>query len=548
MKIAICQIDPIVGDIEGNTKKLENIVSQYCDNIDLVVFPELYITGYPPRDLLEKRSFIEQSVRAIKEICTFSKKYHETGILFGAPLPTGKNTGKGLYNSALLVYNGEIIFTQHKSLIPTYDVFDESRYFDPAEDVEVVKFKKEILGISICEDAWNDPQLWGKRLYNRDPIEILAKKGATLFINISSSPFYVGKDKIRYKVISTHAKKHKIPFIYVNLVGGNDELIFDGKSLFLNGEGKVIEILPSFQENIKIVDTAQLTNIKHYIPENEIEAIYKALILGIKDYMYKCNFQKAVIGISGGIDSAVTCCLAVEALGNKNVIGVCMPSEYTSRESIEYSQKLASNLGIELKIIPITSIYKSYIETLQIPLGFGKEIETAMENIQARIRGNILMAFSNKYGYLVLSTGNKSELATGYCTLYGDMTGGLAVISDVPKTTIYKLAEYINRNREVIPVGIIKRAPTAELKPGQTDQDTLPPYDILDQILHYYIEEGYSSEQIKKLNFDPAIVDWVIKTVNKNEYKRYQAPPGLKVTSKAFGIGRRIPIAAKYNI
>lgn len=548
MKIAICQIDPIVGDIEGNTKKLENIVSQYCDNIDLVVFPELYITGYPPRDLLEKRSFIEQSVRAIKEICTFSKKYHETGILFGAPLPTGKNTGKGLYNSALLVYKGEIIFTQHKSLIPTYDVFDESRYFDPAEDVEVVKFKKEILGISICEDAWNDPQLWGKRLYNRDPIEILAKKGATLFINISSSPFYVGKDKIRYKVISTHAKKHKIPFIYVNLVGGNDELIFDGKSLFLNGEGKVIEILPSFQENIKIVDTAQLTNIKHYIPENEIEAIYKALILGIKDYMYKCNFQKAVIGISGGIDSAVTCCLAVEALGNKNVIGVCMPSEYTSRESIEYSQKLASNLGIELKIIPITSIYKSYIETLQIPLGFGKEIETAMENIQARIRGNILMAFSNKYGYLVLSTGNKSELATGYCTLYGDMTGGLAVISDVPKTTIYKLAEYINRNREVIPVGIIKRAPTAELKPGQTDQDTLPPYDILDQILHYYIEEGYSSEQIKKLNFDPAIVDWVIKTVNKNEYKRYQAPPGLKVTSKAFGIGRRIPIAAKYNI
>lgn len=548
MKIAICQIDPIVGDIEGNTKKLENIVSQYCDNIDLVVFPELYITGYPPRDLLEKRSFIEQSVRAIKEICTFSKKYPETGILFGAPLPTGKNTGKGLYNSALLVYNGEIIFTQHKSLIPTYDVFDESRYFDPAEDVEVVKFKKEILGISICEDAWNDPQLWGKRLYNRDPIEILAKKGATLFINISSSPFYVGKDKIRYKVISTHAKKHKIPFIYVNLVGGNDELIFDGKSLFLNGEGKVIEILPSFQENIKIVDTAQLTNIKHYIPENEIEAIYKALILGIKDYMYKCNFQKAVIGISGGIDSAVTCCLAVEALGNKNVIGVCMPSEYTSRESIEYSQKLASNLGIELKIIPITSIYKSYIETLQIPLGFGKEIETAMENIQARIRGNILMAFSNKYGYLVLSTGNKSELATGYCTLYGDMTGGLAVISDVPKTTIYKLAEYINRNREVIPVGIIKRAPTAELKPGQTDQDTLPPYDILDQILHYYIEEGYSSEQIKKLNFDPAIVDWVIKTVNKNEYKRYQAPPGLKVTSKAFGIGRRIPIAAKYNI
>lgn len=548
MKVAICQIDPIVGDIEGNTKKLENIVSQYCDNIDLVVFPELYITGYPPRDLLEKRSFIEQSVRAIKEICTFSKKYHETGILFGAPLPTGKNTGKGLYNSALLVYKGEIIFTQHKSLIPTYDVFDESRYFDPAEDVEVVKFKKEILGISICEDAWNDPQLWGKRLYNRDPIEILAKKGATLFINISSSPFYAGKDKIRYKVISTHAKKHKIPFIYVNLVGGNDELIFDGKSLFLNGEGKVIEILPSFQENIKIVDTAQLTNIKHYIPENEIEAIYKALILGIKDYMYKCNFQKAVIGISGGIDSAVTCCLAVEALGNKNVIGVCMPSEYTSRESIEYSQKLASNLGIELKIIPITSIYKSYIETLQIPLGFGKEIETAMENIQARIRGNILMAFSNKYGYLVLSTGNKSELATGYCTLYGDMTGGLAVISDVPKTTIYKLAEYINRNMEVIPVGIIKRAPTAELKPGQTDQDTLPPYDILDQILHYYIEEGYSSEQIKKLNFDPAIVDWVIKTVNKNEYKRYQAPPGLKVTSKAFGIGRRIPIAAKYNI
>lgn len=548
MKIAICQINPIVGDIQGNTEKFKSIISKLNNNADLVVSPELYITGYPPQDLLEKPSFIEQTQKAINDIIELSKQYNQIGVLVGAPTPTRKNSGKGLYNSAILIYNGKVIFTQHKSLLPTYDVFDETRYFEPAENIDVVKFKDEVLGISICEDAWNNIQLWPKRLYTLDPIEVLAEKKATLFINISSSPFYIGKDKIRYEVISSHAKKFKTPFLYVNLVGGNDEIIFDGKSLFINQDGNAVEIFPSFEEVVKIVDTKKVDSIKQYIFEDKITAIHKALILGIKDYLYKCNFKKAIIGLSGGIDSAVTCCLAVEALGNKNVLGICMPSQYTSQKSVEYSQKLANNLGIEFKIIPITSIYKSYLKSLRQPLSLGNVVETTMENIQARIRGNILMAFSNKYGYLVLSTGNKSELATGYCTLYGDMTGGLAVISDVPKTLIYKIAHYINRKYEIIPTEIITRVPTAELKPHQTDQDTLPPYDILDQILYYYIEEGYSSEQIKRLNFNADTVEWVIKTVNKNEYKRYQAPPGLKVTSKAFGIGRRIPIAAKYNI
>ncbi len=545
MKIAICQTNPTVGDIEGNIRKLKKIVNQISSDADLIVFPELYITGYPPRDLLEKHYFIEKTQEGIKEVIDFSKQYPQIGIIIGAPIPTGKNVGKGLYNSAVLIFKGKILHTQHKSLLPTYDVFDESRYFDVAEKIEVIKFKDEMLGISICEDAWNDNKLWAKRLYDFDPLEILAQKGATLFINISSSPFYIGKDEIRYKVISAHAKKHNIPFVYVNLVGGNDEIIFDGKSLFVNQQGNPIEILPSFEEKIKIIDTKKTEKTIPYVPEDKIETIYKALVLGIRDYLYKCNFTKAVIGVSGGIDSALTCCLAVDALGNRNVLGVCMPSEYTSKESVEYSKKLTDNLQIELKIIPITSIYKSYVETLKQPLSFGDTIEVSMENIQARIRGNILMSFSNKYGYLVLSTGNKSELATGYCTLYGDMTGGLAVISDVPKTTVYKIAQYINRSSEIIPNEIIKRAPTAELKPNQTDQDTLPPYEILDQILYYYIEEGYSSDEIKKLKFDPKTVDWVIRTVNKNEYKRYQAPPGLKVTSKAFGIGRRIPLAAK---
>ena len=373
----------------------------------------------------------------------------------------------------------------------------------------------------------------------------MAKKGATILINISASPFHVGKEEIRYRLIRNHARRYGIPFLFVNQVGGNDELIFDGRSMCIDKWGNPIECFKSFKEQVKTIDTNDKGIPDAYHPQDKIESIYEALILGIRDYMKKCNFSKAIVGLSGGIDSAVTCCLAKEAIGVENVLAISMPSPYSSKGSVEDARKLAKNLGIRFKVIPISSIYHSYVNTLKESLQI-EGIDITLENIQARIRGNILMALSNKFGYLLLSTGNKSELAVGYCTLYGDMSGGLSVISDVPKTMVYELAHYINRRSEVIPKEIIEKPPSAELKPDQRDQDTLPPYEILDRILHYYIEEGYSMEEIIALGFESKTVEWVIRAVNKNEYKRRQAAPGLKVTTKAFGIGRRIPIAAKY--
>jgi len=543
MKVTIAQMNPTVGDIKGNMKKMEDVLSKTSS--DLIVFPELYITGYPPRDLLERREFIKKVQKANHEVTLLSKKYPERGILFGTVLPNKNEYGKGLYNSAVLVYNGKILIEEHKSLLPTYDVFDEARYFDPSSEISTVSFKNEILGISICEDAWNDPDLWLKRNYRIDPIEILVKKGATLLINISASPFTMGKDEIRYRIIRNHALKHKKRFIFVNQVGGNDELIFDGKSMYIDENGNLIDILPSFEEFIKTIDLG-LKNPVPFTPEERISSVYRALVLGLRDYMRKCGFKKAVLGLSGGIDSAVTCCIAVEAMGSENVLGVSMPSEYSSEGSVKDSKKLAENLGIEFKIIPITPIFRSYLSTLKEHFE-GRKEDVTEENIQARIRGNILMALSNKFGYLVLSTGNKSELAVGYCTLYGDMSGGLAVISDVPKTMVYELAYYINRESEIIPEEIIKKPPSAELRPDQLDQDTLPPYDILDRILHLYLDQYCTYEEIVKEGLDPETVRWVINAVNRNEYKRRQAVPGLKVTTKAFGTGRRMPIAAVYE-
>jgi len=543
MKVTIAQMNPTVGDIKGNMKKMEDVLSKTSS--DLIVFPELYITGYPPRDLLERREFIKKVQKANHEVTLLSEKYPERGILFGTVLPNKNEYGKGLYNSAVLVYNGKILIEEHKSLLPTYDVFDEARYFDPSSEISTVSFKNEILGISICEDAWNDPDLWLKRNYRIDPIEILVKKGATLLINISASPFTMGKDEIRYRIIRNHALKHKKRFIFVNQVGGNDELIFDGKSMYIDENGNLIDILPSFEEFIKTIDLG-LKNPVPFTPEERISSVYRALVLGLRDYMRKCGFKKAVLGLSGGIDSAVTCCIAVEAMGSENVLGVSMPSEYSSEESVKDSKKLAENLGIEFKIIPITPIFRSYLSTLKEHFE-GRKEDVTEENIQARIRGNILMALSNKFGYLVLSTGNKSELAVGYCTLYGDMSGGLAVISDVPKTMVYELAYYINRESEIIPEEIIKKPPSAELRPDQLDQDTLPPYDILDRILHLYLDQYCTYEEIVKEGLDPETVRWVINAVNRNEYKRRQAVPGLKVTTKAFGTGRRMPIAAVYE-
>jgi len=548
MKITIAQLNPTIGDIKGNLQKAMKAMSQAKeDSSDLVVFPELFLTGYPPRDLLEKPYFIEESQEAINRLVRDSINYPDLGIIFGTPLPTGKNTGKGLYNSAVLVYQGKIIMSQHKSLLPTYDVFDEARYFDVVSEKNVIRFKDEVLGISICEDAWNDPKLSLKQNYLFDPIKALAEKNATIFINISASPFHIGKEELRYRIIQNHARRYQIPFVFVNQIGGNDELIFDGRSFYLDKNGEPIKILPSFKEHVTTVDVKLPGKKNSYVFQNKIESVYQALVLGIRDYMRKCGFSKAILGLSGGIDSAVVCCLAKEAVGSKNVMAVSMPSPYSSEGSVVDSRKLAERLGVEFKVIPISSIYSSYTKELKEHLK-KKEMSVTEENIQARIRGNILMALSNEFGYLVLSTGNKSELAVGYCTLYGDMSGGLDVLSDVLKTMVYELACYLNRESEIIPKETIEKAPSAELRPDQKDQDSLPPYDILDGILHWYLDEGYSVEKIINLNFNPETVEWVVRAVDKNEYKRRQAAPGLKVTTKAFGVGRRMPIAAKYRV
>jgi NAD+ synthase (glutamine-hydrolysing) len=546
MKITLAQLNPTIGDVRGNLAKVTQTLSQCSkDAPDLVVFPELFLVGYPPRDLLERPSFIARTDEAIRELLQVSRKYPETGIIVGAPQPGQQSTGKGLHNSALLIYRGRLLFTQHKSLLPTYDVFDETRYFDPAADDPVVEFKDQILGISICEDAWNDPTLWHRLTYSYDPIEVMAEKGANLIINIAASPFHRGKERLRYDIVRSHATKHRIPFLFVNQVGANDELIFDGRSICIDGAGDLMAVLPPFVEQVQTISVDRTGIRDPYVPQEEIASVYQALVLGVRDYMDKCGFSSAILGLSGGIDSAVTCCIAVEAVGAEKVVAVTMPGPYSSSGSIEDSRKLVENLGIKFEIIPISPAYEAYIKSLQDHFK-GREPDITEENFQARIRGNILMALSNKFGHLVLSTGNKSELAVGYCTLYGDMSGGLSVISDVPKTMVYELAEYINRQTPVIPLEIINKAPSAELRENQADQDTLPPYDILDQILHYYLDEHRSLHDILQLNFDPETVKWVIRTVDRNEYKRRQAVPGLKVTSKAFGSGRRMPIAAKF--
>ena len=547
MKITIAQLNPTIGDIDGNCSKLTTILSSSCkDSPDLVVFPELFLVGYPPYDFLQNDQFIKRAQLGVQKIVEASKKYPRTGILFGTVQATEKEVGTGLYNSAILVFSGEILASRHKALLPTYDVFDEARFFDPTPHIQVVRFKDEILGISICEDAWNEPSVWRGRNYPVDPMKALAEQGASLFINISASPFHAGKDQIRYRLFQNHVQKYRVPLLFVNQVGGNDELIFDGNSMYIDRNGESALVLPSFEEHVETIDTTTLHGEGPYVPKETTESIFKALVMGIRDYVGKCGFSRVVLGLSGGIDSAVTCCLATEAVGSKNVLGISMPSLYSSRGSVEDSRKLAENLGISFKVIPISEIFASYCDTLQGHFR-GEKVDVTEENIQARIRGNILMAFSNKFGHLVLSTGNKSELAVGYCTLYGDMSGGLAVLSDVPKTMVYKLAYYINRKSEIIPREIVMKPPSAELKPGQLDQDTLPPYELLDKVLSLYLDEGLSHAQIIHQGFEKKLVQWIIETVAKNEYKRRQGALGLKVTSKAFGMGRRMPIAARFG-
>jgi len=547
LKITICQLNPLVGDIEGNAKKITGVLAQTkAQKPDLIIFPELFLTGYPPRDLLEKPWFIDRCSAAIRDLAEFSRDHPETGLMFGSPTPTGKDSGKGLFNSAIFIHNGRQLTAQHKTLLPSYDVFDEVRYFDSADSVGLIDFKGEKLGVTICEDAWNHPDLWPKRKpYDYDPVADLAKMGASLLINISASPFEAGKEMTRFELIGGHAKKHGLPFIYINQIGGNDELVFDGRSFGVDRNGHQAWSLPAFQDDVVTIDSTLPGKIAEIAVQDPIEEIFCALKLGVKDYFRKCGFNQAVVGLSGGIDSAVVAAVAAEALGPDNVLGITMPSPFSSQGSVDDSRKLADKLGIALKEISITEIYEKYLEILEPQFG-EKPPDITEENIQARIRGNILMAFSNKFGHLVLTTGNKSELAVGYCTLYGDMSGGLAVISDIPKTMVYKLAEYINRDREIIPRAIITKAPSAELRADQKDQDTLPPYEVLDRILAGYLEDDLSIDQLAGQGLARDTVEWVIQAIRVNEHKRKQAAPGLKVTSKAFGGGRRMPIAARY--
>lgn len=553
MNIAIAQLNPIVGDIEGNSTRLKQVLEKLDPGqADVVVFPELYLTGYPPRDLLDRLAFITEAEKGLEKIRLFTKRFPDLGLLLGTVIREEISGGQKLFNAAVLLQNGKILFIQKKSLLPVYDVFDERRYFEPATEVLIYEFKGERLGISICEDAWNDPEIRHSPSYTLDPIDLLAQQRATLMINISASPYQVGKDRLRHEIIRYHARRHQLPFILVNQVGGNDELIFDGHSFAMNAGGDIRMTAGGFAEEVRCVNLGEITAGNGTVASptsaaDDLDKIHQALVLGVKDYCRKCGFRQALVGLSGGIDSALVCCLAVDALGRENVWGIGMPSPYSSAGSISDARKLAENLGIRFDLIPIRNLYKSYLNSLS-PLFADRDADIAEENIQARIRGVLLMALSNKFGHLLLTTGNKSELAVGYCTLYGDMCGGLGVISDLPKTMVYQLAERLNKNREVIPHDIISKAPSAELRPDQKDQDTLPPYDILDQVLAYVIDQGLSAAEISAKGFDPETVQWIARAVRRNEYKRRQAAPGLKITSKAFGMGRRMPIAARYKI
>jgi NAD+ synthase (glutamine-hydrolysing) len=548
VKIVLAQLNPVVGDLDGNVGRVrETLAKTVPDRPDLVVFPELFLVGYPPRDLLSRAWFVEKAEAALARVVELSREYPETGLVVGAVVRNRGATGRGLDNAAVLVCGGRELARQAKTLLPTYDVFDEARYFDPATGTRPVPFKGEKLGLTVCEDAWNVPEMLGRRTYDQDPIADLARQGATLLINISASPFTVGKEELRFRLLSEHCRRHRLPLVFTNQVGANDELVFDGRSLAFDSSGRLQKAWPSFAESAAMVDSSQPGAPEEFAPQERIASVHDALVLGIRDYVRKCGFRRVVLGLSGGIDSAVVGSLAVAALGKDNVLGVTLPSEFSSPGSISDSMTLARNLGIRLAQIPITPVYHQYLAALKQEFA-GLEPGVAEENIQARVRGNILMALANKLGHLLLSTGNKSELAVGYCTMYGDMSGGLCVLADVPKTMVYELARYINREREVIPQASIDKPPSAELRPNQTDQDTLPPYEVLDAIIEQYVDKGRSPEEIVAAGFASETVHWVVRAVNSSEYKRWQAAPGIKVTSKAFGMGWRMPIAARYPV
>ncbi len=542
MKVALAQINPIVGDLPGNEAKILAAYQRGVEaGVEMVLCPELSVTGYPPRDLLLKKGFITRNLETLERLAAATGK---VGLMVGF---VGKNQlrpGREVTNSVALLQNGKVVATRAKTLLPTYDVFDEDRYFEPATENLPADFNSAKVGLTICEDIWNDEDFWSDRRYQHNPPVELAEADAKIIFNISASPWHLGKNKTRFEMLRSIAHKTRRPVVFCNQVGGNDELIFDGSSLVFNANGDLIAQGKWFEEDFIVVDTDSAPAIQPIEMPAE-EAIYKALALGLRDYFYKCGFKSAVLGLSGGIDSAVTACIAVEALGKGNVRGVSLPSQFSSQHSLDDARALAEKLGIQYDVVPIQNSFETMKGQLQ-PVFAGKPEDTTEENLQARLRGVILMAFSNKFGSLLLTTGNKSEIAVGYCTLYGDMAGGLAVISDVPKTMIYRIAKWINRDREIIPDSSITKPPSAELRPNQCDQDSLPPYDILDAILDLYVVQGKSASDIIAAGFDEATVRKVIRLIDLSEYKRRQAAPGLKVTTKAFGMGRRVPIAQKY--
>src|SRR6266436_6224394 len=540
MKIGFAQIDTTVGDLSGNCDVIMDAYERLtAAGAELVLTPELAISGYPPQDLVLKSRFVPENLAILAKLHTH---VGNAALLVGF-VDRNDGRGKPFRNAAALLERGKPIRKTYKSLLPTYDVFDEERYFQPAERVEPFLVHGRKIGVTICEDIWTEHYL-PRPLYDCEPVRSLVEQGAEIIVNLSSSPFSLHKPAIRFEMVAGLARAHQRPICYCNLVGGNDQLVFDGDSIAVNPAGNLIAQLAAFHEDERVVDTDSSSVIEFHEGKAP-EQIFAALSLGLRDYCRKCNFHSTVVGLSGGIDSAVTAVIAVDGLGAENVTGVSMPSPYSSRGSIEDARTLARNLGIKLFEIPITEAFQVFKAQFKEVFKGLPENETE-ENMQPRLRAMTLMALSNRFGHLVLSTGNKSELSVGYCTLYGDMAGGLAVISDVPKTMIYELARWINRQKEIIPGATIEKPPSAELKPNQKDQDTLPPYEILDQILRLYVVDNLSARDIIGHGFDENTVRWVQLRVDLNEYKREQAAPGLKVTSRAFGLGRRMPIAQKY--
>ncbi|HYF00622.1 MAG TPA: NAD+ synthase [Planctomycetota bacterium] len=543
MKIAAAQVNPTVGDISGNVEKILQGIGRAKElGAQLVVFPELCLTGYPPRDLLERPWFIEKNIDALGELAS---KVKDISVLVGFVEKNLSAEGKPLYNAAALLENGEIAYVTFKSLLPTYDVFDEARYFEPAAGTAPLKIANQKIALTICEDIWTD-DMCGPRKYPKDPLQEMAKKKFQLIINMCASPWSLGKDVQRENLMKAQAKLYNVPVICVNQVGGNDELVFDGNSLAVDPQGNILAHAKPFEEDLILIDLDYGAGDQRGVALTEPESAFRALVLGTRDYAHKCGFKKAVVGLSGGVDSAVVAAVAAEALGHDNVLGVSLPSMYTSDASKKDAQALARNLAIDFKEISIQPLFDKYMDEFQ-NLFVGMPADATEQNIQARIRGSILMAISNKQGHLLLSTGNKSEIAVGYSTLYGDMAGGLAVLSDVPKTLVYRIAkEAVNKDREVIPHNTLTRPPSAELKHNQKDADDLPDYETLDAVLKGYIEDGKSPEDLVSGGMAQEVVDRVIRLIEKSEYKRRQCPVGLRVTTKAFGTGRRFPIARKY--